>query len=83
VDYSKLTVTALKALCRERKITGYSKLAKAGLVSLLQQSDTKEVKVSPLAPFTIVSLTERNQKRNKRKAARRRQRAAGRQAGFA
>lgn len=35
MDYSKLNIPALKALCKERNITGYSKLSKQGLIDKL------------------------------------------------
>ncbi|KAG9315932.1 hypothetical protein JVU11DRAFT_3584 [Chiua virens] len=37
-NLSKLTVPQLKALCKERRITGYSKLTKAGLLQKLAES---------------------------------------------
>lgn len=39
-DYSEMTVTELKAICKERGITGYSSLTKAELVALLEESDS-------------------------------------------
>lgn len=36
-DLSKLNVSQLKALCRERRIVGFSKLGKAALISKLRQ----------------------------------------------
>lgn len=34
-DITKLSVPQLRALCRDKKLTGYSKLAKAGLLQIL------------------------------------------------
>lgn len=39
MDFSKLTVPALKALCKERKITGYSKLGKQALIDKLRAAE--------------------------------------------
>ncbi|WP_456297495.1 SAP domain-containing protein [Cellulosilyticum lentocellum] len=39
MDYSSMTVTELKALCKERGLTGYSSMTKTELVSLLKESD--------------------------------------------
>ncbi|KAI0786847.1 hypothetical protein C8Q75DRAFT_769503 [Abortiporus biennis] len=36
-DFSKFTVPQLKALCKERKLSGYSKLGKTALVQLLTE----------------------------------------------
>src|SRR5579863_8117831 len=36
-DLSKLNVSQLKALCKERRIVGYSKLGKAALLSKLRE----------------------------------------------
>lgn len=43
VDYSKLTVPQLKALCKDRKLSGYSKLARPALLEKLgvSQGNTK------------------------------------------
>ena len=38
-DYTKLTVVQLKTLCKDRKITGYSKLSKPALVQKLVDAD--------------------------------------------
>ncbi|KAI0311545.1 hypothetical protein OF83DRAFT_1251478 [Amylostereum chailletii] len=38
VDFSKLTVPRLKALCKERRLTGYSKLGKGALIEKLATS---------------------------------------------
>jgi len=36
-DLSKLTVSQLKAVCKERRIVGYSKLGKAALICRLAE----------------------------------------------
>lgn len=38
-DYSKLTVPQLKALCKEKRLSGYSKLSKSALVQKLLEAD--------------------------------------------
>lgn len=35
IDYSTMTTTELKALCKERGLTGYSNLTKTELIDLL------------------------------------------------
>ncbi len=39
IDFSKLTVPQLKAICKERKIVGYSKLGKPALIERLRDSN--------------------------------------------
>ena len=43
VDYNSLTVTELRALCKERGLTGYSSLLKAELIALLEESDNSAI----------------------------------------
>ncbi len=52
-DMKKMTVKALKALCKERGIKGYSKMKKAALIALLDTLKTPEkkiIKITPQAP---------------------------------
>lgn len=46
-DLSKLTVPQLKALCKERRITGYSKLSKAALLQRLAEVASPTKTTSP------------------------------------
>lgn len=54
MDLSKLTVPQLKALCKERRIVGYSKLGKAALIQRLDDTTSSStsggVQSSPVAP---------------------------------
>jgi len=43
MDLCKLTVPQLKALCRERRIVGYSKLGKAALIQKLNDAASSEI----------------------------------------
>ena len=52
LDLSKLTVPQLKALCKERRITGYSKLTKAALLQRLA-----EVAAPPKTTSVVPSVT--------------------------
>ena len=52
LDLSKLTVPQLKALCKERRITGYSKLTKAALLQRLA-----EVAAPPKTTSAVPSVT--------------------------
>ena len=64
-DLTKLTVPQLKALCKEQKLTGYSKLGKPALVEKLIGSNTnsKSSKISPLKDSSkLVSKTTDLQK---------------------
>ncbi|KAL4080995.1 hypothetical protein J3A83DRAFT_113940 [Scleroderma citrinum] len=54
MDLCKLTVPQLKALCKERRIVGYSKLGKAALVQKLNGVDTKSGE-SPRQPSSSQS----------------------------
>lgn len=47
VDLSKMTVPQLKALCKERRIPGYSKLGKTALIQTLSEGN---------APIAMVAL---------------------------
>lgn len=46
-DLSKLTVPQLKALCKERRITGYSKLGKAALLQRLTEATAPAKTTTP------------------------------------
>src|SRR5712671_2824787 len=46
-DISKLNVSQLKALCKERRIVGYSKLAKAALLRKLGELHSLATSTSP------------------------------------
>jgi hypothetical protein len=54
VDLTKLTVPQLKAICKERQITGYSKLAKAALLQKLADHSNSAIYISSSSP-TITS----------------------------
>lgn len=43
IDYDSMTVTELRALCKERGLTGYSTLLKAELIVLLEESDNNAI----------------------------------------
>lgn len=60
-DLSKLTVPQLKALCKERRITGYSKLSKAALLQRLAEvaSPTKTT-----SPPSVPSIPHADKARN-------------------
>ncbi|OBZ68981.1 hypothetical protein A0H81_11083 [Grifola frondosa] len=55
VDISKLTVPQLKALCKERKITGYSKLGKQALLQKLAPCGSFAVPPAGPSPSVVVS----------------------------
>ncbi|KAI0926702.1 hypothetical protein AcV5_007423 [Taiwanofungus camphoratus] len=46
MDLSSFTVPRLKALCKERKITGYSKLSKNALIQKLTQAENADIFIS-------------------------------------
>lgn len=90
MDYQAMNVSALKALCKDRKIRGYSKLRKEGLVNALVDSEpapSPEVaRVLEGPPASVVlkasaakreASNAKRKARNKRKARRRALRAAG------
>jgi len=83
VDYAKLTVPKLKALAKERGLTGYSKLLKPALVTLLGETEPAPEPVPQVNAEAVAKVNqarEANAKRklrNKRKAQRRALRAAG------
>lgn len=54
-DVSKLTVPQLKALCKERRITGYSKLGKAALIQKLAGISSIPSATSTVLPSVILS----------------------------
>jgi hypothetical protein len=54
-DLQKLTVPQLKALCKERRITGYSKLGKAALLQKLIGLETSQSTSNALASTTNTS----------------------------
>lgn len=56
-DLSKLTVPQLKALCKERRITGYSKLAKAALLQKLAEVAAAPKPTSPSSDHASRSAT--------------------------
>lgn len=39
IDYSAMTTTELKALCKEKGLTGYSSMTKAELIELLNSQE--------------------------------------------
>ncbi|OSX60033.1 hypothetical protein POSPLADRAFT_1048467 [Postia placenta MAD-698-R-SB12] len=52
-DLGKLTVPQLKALCKERKITGYSKLGKNALIDKLRAVTGEVISKEPSAALAI------------------------------
>lgn len=53
LNLQKQTVAQLTALCREHKLTGYSKLKKAALVEKLEAHRSKQAPVPPAAPANV------------------------------
>ena len=72
-NYETLRMPELKALARERKLRGYSRLRKAELIAFLKDEDrrqeeppTREPELEVLQPLTQ-SLTKRQLKRRRNK----------------
>jgi hypothetical protein len=68
-DLTKLTVPQLKAICKDRRITGYSKLTKNALILKLSESHARSTNdttahaiVPPLAPGVASLANEQNPK---------------------
>ncbi|KAG0703794.1 hypothetical protein DFH29DRAFT_915118 [Suillus ampliporus] len=55
-DLTKLTVLQLKALCKQRRIVGYSKLGKAALIQKLTNNDAAH-NPQPVIPIQAISET--------------------------
>lgn len=52
MDYSKMKIKQLKALCKERKIRGYSKLRKNVLIQILSSKEpVGPAKMRPTSPL--------------------------------
>jgi hypothetical protein len=54
MDLTKLTVPQLKAVCKERRITGYSKLGKAALLQKLTVRSNAGIDMLPPSSSTVV-----------------------------
>lgn len=56
MDYSKITIPELKAICREKHIKGYSGKNKQELIEMIQQNEITPVSGSQIDPETDVKV---------------------------
>ncbi|KAJ6619524.1 hypothetical protein B0H10DRAFT_2026031 [Mycena sp. CBHHK59/15] len=54
-EFKKLTVPQLKSLCKERRITGYSKLGKSAIIELLAKHIARHSGVASGTPSAVTS----------------------------